>query len=98
MDELDLALDDLVIFELLSFEHVEGFCDRFRPRWDGWSHADEQLWLFTAQLNEKADLATLLREAQELLAELGLQAIRFFLDGRVYVLDAAGFGDLAARS
>ena len=35
------------------------------------------------------DLALLLREVQELVAELALVAIRFYLDGRVYVLGAA---------
>jgi hypothetical protein len=68
---------------------VEAFVDRFRPRWEGWTHADEDLWLFTAHLDGGGELASLLREAQELVGALGLAAIRFFLDGRVYVLEAA---------
>jgi hypothetical protein len=89
MDELDLELDDIVIFELPTFEDVEAFCDRFRPHWQGWSHADEQVWLFTARLDAGGNLASLLRDAQALLAELGLAAIRYCLDGRLYVLEAA---------
>lgn len=92
MDDLDSGLDDALIFELPTFEDVEAFCERFRPRWEGWSHCDDQVWLFTARLDGTGDVATLLREAQELVAELGLSAIRFCLDGRVYALEAAPVG------
>lgn len=101
MDALDLELEDLLIFELPAYPALEAFRDRFRPRWDGWSHGDAQLWLFSVRLEERADLAALLRDAQELLADLKLPAIRFCLDGRVYVLEAARSrqaADLAARS
>lgn len=87
MDDYDF--ENTVIFELPAFEDVEAFVDRLRPRWEGWTHADEDLWLFTAHLDGGGELATLLREAQELVAELGLPAIRFCLDGRVYALEAA---------
>ena len=91
--ELELELDDVVIFELPTFEDVEAFCERLRPRWDGWSHADEQVWLFTADLAADGELASLLREAQDLLSELGLSAVRYCLDGRLYVLEAARSAD-----
>jgi len=94
MDD-DYDFEDTLIFELPAFEDVEAFNDRFRQRWEGWSHADEDLWLFTAHVDGSGDIATLLREAQELVAELGLPSIRFCLDGRVYVLDAAR-SDVAA--
>ena len=87
--DLDLALDDVVLFELQSPEDVEAFRERIRPRWEGWSDADGDLWLFTAQLAKSRDLAHLLREAQDLISQLGLDAIRFCLDGRIYVLDGA---------
>ncbi len=101
MDILDFELDDVVIFELPTLEAVDAFRSRLRPRWDGWSDADEQLWLFTARLDDESGLDILLREAQELTAELGLVAIRFCLDGRLYVLDASCPSiapDLATRS
>jgi hypothetical protein len=85
--DLDLALDDVVLFELPSPEDVEAFRQRIRPRWEGWSDADGELWLFTAQLETSSDLAPLLREVQDLISELGIAAIRFCLDGRIYVLD-----------
>jgi hypothetical protein len=101
MEDLDLELDDVVLFELPTHEDVEAFCDRIRPRWEGWSDAEENVWLVTARLERSGDLAPLLREAQELIAELGLDAIDFCLDGRAYRLDAARpprAADLTARS
>jgi hypothetical protein len=89
VDELESQLDDLVIFELPAFEDVEAFCDRLRPRWSGWSLADEDLWLFTVDLSRSEDdLSELLRAAQQLVSELGLAAVRFYLDGRAYALEA----------
>jgi hypothetical protein len=83
-------MDDVVRFELPTFEDIEAFCDRLRPRWPGWSLYDEPAWLFTADLSGAADeLPILLREAQDLVAELGLSAISFWLDDRVYILEAA---------
>lgn len=90
MDDLDFELDDTVLFELPSFAEVEAFCDRLRPRWAGWSDADGEAWLFTARLDRAGgDLPSLMREAQELVGELGLPAVRYCLDGRVYDLEAA---------
>ena len=100
MDDLNRELDDSVVFELPTLQHVEAFSARLRPRWDGWSDSDDPVWLFTAQLERSRDLALLLREVQDLIAELGVDTIRFCLDGRVYLLDAARpprEADLAAR-
>jgi hypothetical protein len=87
MDELDLDLDDYVLFELPTMEDVEAFEDRLRPRWPGWSVADDDIWLVAADVTGEPDeLPQLFREAQQLLDELGLPDMRFFLDGRVYWL------------
>jgi hypothetical protein len=89
VDELDLQLSDVVLFELPTFQAAQAFRVRLRPRWHGWSHDEEQAWFFAAELGEEPDdLALLLREAQELVTDLGLLAILFTLDGRTYVLDA----------
>ena len=101
MNDLDLELDDMVLFELPTHEDVEAFLDRIRPRWEGWSDAEEDVWLCTARLERSGDLAPLLREVQELIGELGLDEINFCLDGRAYRLDAGRpprEADLAARS
>jgi hypothetical protein len=90
VDELDVQLSDAVLFELPSPQAARAFRVRLRPRWHGWSHDDDQGWFFAAELGEEADdLALLLREAQELVAELGLPAVLFTLDGRSYALAAA---------
>jgi hypothetical protein len=89
MHDLDRQLDDVVLFELPTHEDVEAFCERIRPRWEGWSDAEEDTWVCTAQLERSGDLAPLLREVQKLIAELGLDTIYFSLDGRAYRLDAA---------
>jgi hypothetical protein len=90
MDELDLQLDDVVLFELPTHADVEAFCDRLRSNWPGWSEADGEVWLFAVDLEGRTDgLAGLFRAAQDLLAELGLPTTRFYLDSRIYVLEAA---------
>ena len=89
MDELDIQFSEIVLFELPSFEAAQAFRVRLRPRWPGWSHDDEGLWLFAAELGDESDaLPLMLREAQELIADLDLLAIVFVLDGRSYVLPA----------
>ena len=90
MDVIETQLSDVVLFELPTFAAAQAFRVNLRPRWPGWSHDDDGLWLFAAEVGDETDgLAMLLREAQELLAELDLLAIVFVLDGRSYVLPAA---------
>ena len=89
MEQLDHQFSDVLLFELPTFEAAQAFRVSLRPRWPGWSHDDEGLWLFAAEVGDESDgLALLLRQAQELLAELDLLAIVFVLDGRSYVLAA----------
>jgi hypothetical protein len=96
MDELDLRFSETVLFELPSFEATQAFRTRLRPRWAGWSHEDDPVWLFAAELGDDADdLATLLREAQDVLAELGIPAIPFVVDDRTYFLEPARALELA---
>jgi hypothetical protein len=90
VEKLDLQFSDVVLFELPTFAAAQAFRVSLRTRWPGWSHDDEGLWLFAAEVGAETDgLALLLRQAQELLAELDLLAIVFVLDGRSYVLPAA---------
>ncbi len=89
MDVIETQLSDVVLFELPTFAAAQAFRVNLRPRWPGWSHDDDGLWLFAAEVGDETDgLAMLLRQAQELLAELDLLAIVFVLDGRSYVLPA----------
>jgi hypothetical protein len=90
VDDLDLQLSEIVLFELPTFAAAQAFRVRLRPRWPGWSHDDDGFWLFAAELGDEPDaLPTIMREAQELIADLELLAIVFSLDGRSYVLPAA---------
>jgi hypothetical protein len=90
MYELDLQLDDVVLFELPTVECSAAFTVRLRSRWPGWATHDPGGWLFAAELQgDEGELARLLREAQDLLEELDVLAIRFYLDGGVYVLEPA---------
>lgn len=90
MDEFEQQFSEVVLFELPTFEDTQAFRARFRSRWGGWSHEDEELWLFAAELTGAGnELSQLLREAQEVLADRGVAAIRFVLDGRVYILESA---------
>ena len=89
MDDLEVQISDVVLFELPTWEAAQSFRVRLPPRWPGWSHDDEGLWLFAAELGDEPDaLALVLREAQDLIAELDLLAVVFVLDGRSYVLPA----------
>jgi hypothetical protein len=89
VDDLEIQLSDVVLFELPTWEAAQAFRVRLRPRWPGWSHDDEPVWLFAAELGDETDsLVLLFREAQAVLAELDVPAILFVLDGRSYVLDA----------
>jgi hypothetical protein len=97
MDELDLQFSEIVLFELPGFEATQAFRARLRPRWAGWSHEDDPVWLFAAELGDEADdLAVLLREAQDVLADLGIAAIPFTVDDRSYFLEPARALELAA--
>ena len=99
MDYLDLDLDDYVLFELPTSEDVEAFEDWLRPRWGGWSVVDDDAWLVSADVSGAPDdLPQLFREARQLLAELGLNDIRFFLDGRVYWLQKTNESPLVLSS
>jgi hypothetical protein len=90
MYELDLQLDDVVLFELPTVECSAAFTVRLRSSWPGWATHDPGGWLFAAELqSDEGELARLLREAQDLLEQLDVPAIRFYLDGGVYVLEPA---------
>lgn len=85
-----LHLSELVLFEIPIEADIDRFCAGLRPRWPGWSRADEDVWLIAAKLGpKKNDLAALLRRAQALLSELELGPISFCVDDRLYVLEPA---------
>ena len=92
----DVAMSDLVLFELPRIAAVDLFCAALRPRWRGWVTVDGDVWLVAAELGpEEGDLASLLREAQAATDDLGLGTVTFCLDDRVYCLAARARGAAA---
>jgi hypothetical protein len=82
-------MDDVLTFEIPTLADLHVFDDRFRGRRPGWSYPDGDVWLFALGFSSGEDFASLLRDVQQLVAELGLTDVRFWLDGRSYVLGAA---------
>ena len=81
-------MSNTVRFELPTYVDVDGFCVRIRARWPGSTKSEDDVWLVSARLRaNKNDLALLLREVEAYVAESGLQAIRYHVDGRAYVLE-----------
>jgi hypothetical protein len=97
MDEIALRTSNVVRFELPAYADVDGFCSRIRPRWRGSQRKQDEVWVVSAQLHRAAnDLALLLREVEGYVADTALLAIRYQLDGRFYVMEAAAALDRAA--
>ncbi len=80
----------MILFEVPAYADVKRFCARIRPRWMVWQVLDDDVWLIGARTKvDETDLAVLLREVEEAVSKLGLQAIRYCLDGRFYVMEGA---------
>ena len=81
-------MSEMMFFEIPTYVDVEEFCKRIRPHWPGWKLLDVDVWLVGATVKvDDVDLAALLRTVEAAIAELGLLAIRYCLDGRFYVMD-----------
>ena len=62
---------------------------RLRPRWAGWTRCRGDVWLVAAELaDDGTDVVALLREVEAYVAESGLQAIRYRVDGRFHIMEA----------
>lgn len=90
MEPTPLRMSDVVRFEIPAHADVDAFCERIRARWPGTKRRGaEDLWLVSARVRRsRKDLALLLREVEAHVAETGLLAIRYHLDGRAYVMAA----------
>ena len=82
--------NDTVVLELLSPDAAPSLHARLVPHWHTLCVEAAEVSLVAVELRPgPGDLATLLRTVQAWAAEAGIPAIRFHLDGRPYVLDAA---------
>ena len=79
-----------MIFELPTRRLAEGLLGQLSPKRFAWMQNGEDAAVVAALLNpDHLDLAVLLRVVQSWLSATGLLAIRFEVDGKPYVLDAA---------
>ena len=85
-----------VCFELLDFGTATRLVLRLGAERSAALLFDEPYVVVAAFQPEARDLATLLRDVEAWVAEESLCAIRFMLDGRIYVL-GAGEADWAAH-
>jgi hypothetical protein len=87
----DPSLDELVVFELPIRPFAERLLAQLAPKRLAWMQpGDGDTFLVAALLSpDQLDVAVLLRTVQEWLPRTGLGSIRFELDGRTYLLDAA---------
>ena len=89
MDEFTESLSNTVRFELPAYAGIDDLCAHIRPRWGGSIKFQDDVWYVSARVRRsKNDLAQLLRTVETYVAESGLQAIRYELDGRFYILEA----------
>lgn len=89
METTVLQMSNTVVFELPEHVSVDAFCSRIRDRWPGTTRGEDDAWIVSARLRRnRNDLALLLRQVEAYVAESGLQAIRYHVDGRAYVMEA----------
>jgi hypothetical protein len=90
MEETPLQLSDIVRFEIPTYIDADGLCAIIRPRWRGTVRKVGGVWVISARFRKtRKDLAVLLRTVEGYVSEAGLRAIRYQLDGRFYILEAA---------
>jgi len=86
----DSALDEMLVFELPDFDSATGLAVCLADRWACSVHDDLGLEVVSVFLLPDGDgeLAPLLRRVENWVSACSLGAIRYWLDGRPYILDA----------
>jgi hypothetical protein len=90
------SVSEQVCFELLDFSAAARLVQRLGPERSAALLFDEPYVVVAAFQPEASDLAALLRDVEAWVAEESLCAIRFMLDGEIYVLEA-GEADWASH-
>jgi len=89
MEDTALSLSNVVRFEIPAYAGIDELCAYIRPRWGGSIKFQDDVWYVSARVRRtRNDLAQLLRKVETYVAESGLQAIRYELDGRFYIMEA----------
>jgi hypothetical protein len=79
------AMDNAVLF--VDFEGSDELRDRLQPERLVWhEHREGKDFVAVSLRSQPEDLAALLRTVESWIAERGLPALRFELDGRLYTL------------
>jgi hypothetical protein len=85
--------NEIVLFEISGPEYAAGLCELLATDRLAWTQTRDGVRHVGVLLQPtEGDLAALLRSVEGWIAERGLVAIRFQLDGRTYVLRAAEAG------
>lgn len=99
MDDFQANLSNVVRFEIPAFAGIDELCSYIRPRWGGSIKFQDDVWYVSARVRRsRNDLAQLLRKVEAYVAESGLQAIRYELDGRFYIMEAEPLVPVAAAA
>jgi hypothetical protein len=89
MEDTALSMSNVVRFEVPAYAGIDELCAYIRPRWGGSIKFQDDVWYVSARVRRtRNDLAQLLRKVEAYVAESGLQAIRYELDGRFYIMEA----------
>ena len=85
----DTELNELVCFEIPGFELAAQLCERVGSERLAWVQSGDGIRRVAVLIQtQEGDLAAILRAVEQWVAEHGLVAIRFELDGRLYVLES----------
>ena len=99
MEDTALSLSNVVRFEIPAYAGIDELCAYIRPRWGGSIKFQDDVWYVSARVRRtRNDLAQLLRKVEAYVAESGLQAIRYELDGRFYIMEAEALLPAAAAA
>lgn len=86
---LDDSLNELIFFEIPGYDRAARLCEVIGADRLAWVQNGDEIRRVAALIQTDAgDLAVLLRVVERWVAEEGLGAIRFELDGRTYVLES----------
>jgi hypothetical protein len=89
MEDTALSMSNVVRFEIPAYAGIDDPCAHIRPRWGGTIRFENDVWYVSARVRRsRNDLAQLLRKVEAYVAEAGLHAIRYELDGRFYIMEA----------
>ena len=86
--DLGYGLTETVQFELPDLAGAARLATLLRSRWAVSVNEEDDVALVDVYIKPRTDLASLMRTVEDWVARESLRAIRFELDGRVYILEA----------